>query len=255
MKKTILDLEIIKKQELNAFHYTLTLKAAEKIPVILPGQFAQVLVDKSATTFLRRPISIHDVNIAENTISFYVKCVGPATQRLREYKIGEFLNVMFPLGNTFTLETESPVLLVGGGCGVAPLLYLAKYLHAKNVPLSVLIGARNKNDFSELEEYKKLGNVYLITEDGSEGEKGIVTKHSVFSQINQFKRIYCCGPELMMKAIAKIAKQNNVECEVSLENTMACGIGACLCCVTDTKEGNKCVCTEGPVFNINQLKW
>jgi len=119
----------------------------------------------------------------------------------------------------------------------------------------VLIGARNKNDFSELEEYKKLGNVYLITEDGSEGEKGIVTKHSVFSQINQFKRIYCCGPELMMKAIANIAQQNNVACEVSLENTMACGIGACLCCVTDTKEGNKCVCTEGPVFNINQLKW
>ncbi|HNW99556.1 MAG TPA: dihydroorotate dehydrogenase electron transfer subunit [Bacteroidales bacterium] len=255
MKKFVQDLEVIENRELNAFHFLLTLKAPVKLPEILPGQFAEVLVENSPTTFLRRPLSTHDVDFEKNTISFYIKCVGPATMKLREYKKGDFLNVMYPLGNTFSLQPESPVLLVGGGCGVAPLLYLAKYLNKKNIEVSTLIGARTHSDLSEIKEYEKCGKIFLITEDGSKGEKGLVTGHSVFKNVNQFKKIYCCGPEPMMKAVAALAKKNKIDCEVSLENTMACGIGACLCCVTETVEGNKCVCTEGPVFNINQLKW
>ena len=96
--------------------------------------------------------------------------------------------------------------------------------------------------------------MYLSTEDGSEGEKGFVTTHSVLKE--KWDSISCCGPMPMMKAVAKYAVENGVDCEVSLENVMACGVGACLCCVEDTADhGNVCVCKEGPVFNINRLKW
>ena len=96
----------------------------------------------------------------------------------------------------------------------------------------------------------------VTTDDGSLGEKGFVTKHSILDDPEiKFDKIYTCGPEIMMKAVAKMARSKGIDCEVSLENTMACGIGACLCCVTETIDGNKCVCTEGPVFNINDLKW
>ena len=103
------------------------------------------------------------------------------------------------------------------------------------------------------EEYEKYATVYYTTEDGSYGEKGYPTQHSILTE--QFDHIFCCGPEPMMKAVARYAYSKHIDCEVSLENTMACGIGACLCCVNDTKEGHKCVCTDGPVFNINDLKW
>ncbi len=106
----------------------------------------------------------------------------------------------------------------------------------------------------ELEEFEKYGRVFITTEDGSEGEKGFVTDHSIFKE-REFDRIYSCGPTPMMKAVGNYAIKNNTFCEVSLENTMGCGIGACLCCVTDTTEGRVCVCTEGTVFNIAKLKW
>jgi dihydroorotate dehydrogenase electron transfer subunit len=118
-----------------------------------------------------------------------------------------------------------------------------------------LFGARNAEGIHLLEEFKKLGTVEIITDDGSLGEKGLITAHSIFNRIGEYDKIFVCGPEPMMKAVARKASEAGLECEVSLENTMACGIGACLCCVTDTKEGHKCVCTEGPVFNSNQLKW
>ena len=255
MKKFVQDLQVVENRELNAFHFLLTLQSPIELPEILPGQFAEVLVDNSPATFLRRPLSIHDIDTDKSTITFLIKCVGPATFKLHDLNKDDFINVMYPLGNTFTLKTDDPVLLIGGGCGVAPLLYLAKYLKAKNSIVSTLIGARSESDIAEIKEYSETGSLFIATEDGSKGEKGLVTDHSIFKNVKQFKRIYCCGPEPMMKAVASIAKKNKIECEVSLENTMACGIGACLCCVTETTEGHKCVCTDGPVFNINQLKW
>ncbi len=232
------------------------LKLNEALPEILPGQFAEVLVENSATTFLRRPISIHNVDYHQNTVDIYIKCVGKGTAKLRTLIAGDKINLVYPLGNGFGLDFAGDALLVGGGCGVAPLLYLAKTLKKQGRKVTVLIGARNINEISEKEEYQKYGDLFIITEDGSSGEKGLVTSHSVFiNDLKSFGKIFCCGPEPMMKAVASIAKQENVSCEVSLENTMACGIGACLCCVTETTQGNKCVCTEGPVFNINDLKW
>ena len=106
----------------------------------------------------------------------------------------------------------------------------------------------------QLDLFRAYGDVYVTTEDGSMGEKGFVTQHSILSQMT-FNRIATCGPKPMMQAVARYARSVNAECEVSLENMMACGVGACLCCVENTTEGHLCVCKEGPVFNINRLLW
>ena len=118
-----------------------------------------------------------------------------------------------------------------------------------------LLGARSAKDLLQLSEFEKYGKVYVTTEDGSRGERGYVTSHTILSE-ESFDMIYTCGPKPMMVAVAKYAKEHGIECEVSLENHMACGLGACLCCVEDIKdEGNVCVCKEGPVFNIKKLLW
>ena len=132
---------------------------------------------------------------------------------------------------------------------------LASKLKKENTSVTFLIGARSQGDVFLTEEFSKFGNVLVTTEDGSLGEKGLVTQHSVFSGSFPFEQIYTCGPDPMMKAIAKIANEKNISCEASIENMMACGIGACLCCVTPTVNGNQCVCTEGPVFNTKELLW
>jgi len=121
--------------------------------------------------------------------------------------------------------------------------------------VTFLLGGRTSNDIHITEEFKQYGKVLITTEDGSLGEKGRVTDHSIFQNIQYFTHIFTCGPDPMMKALGKIAQANDIECEISLENTMACGFGACLCCVTETTTGNRCVCTDGPVFNVNELKW
>ena len=117
-----------------------------------------------------------------------------------------------------------------------------------------LLGARTKEDLLEIDLFKQYGRVLVTTEDGSEGEKGFVTNHSVL-QKEHFDRIATCGPKPMMVAVARYAQQADIECEASLENMMACGLGACLCCVEKTIQGNLCVCKEGPVFNVKQLLW
>ncbi|MDO8928461.1 MAG: dihydroorotate dehydrogenase electron transfer subunit, partial [Bacteroidota bacterium] len=166
-------------------------------------------------------------------------------------------STILPLGKSFTLpEKNDSILLIGGGSGVAPMLFLAKLCGLDPENVHVLIGARSITDHIDIEEYKPFGNFYFTTEDGSLGEKGYVTNHPVFTnKLNEFTKIYTCGPDLMMKAIGRIALENKLFCEVSLENMMACGFGVCLCCVEDTKAGHKCVCTDGPVFNVNDLKW
>ena len=144
--------------------------------------------------------------------------------------------------------------MVGGGVGIAPLLFLGEKLAAMGCRPTFLLGARTASDLVELEQFNALGRVFLTTEDASAGERGFVTQHSVLEK-ECFARIYTCGPKPMMVAVAKYAKSQGIFCEVSLENKMACGLGACLCCVEDTTEGNICVCEKGPVLNINQLLW
>lgn len=255
MAKRILDFHITRNTKLNKDIFVLELVSNEALPVILPGQFVQARVDKSPGTFLRRPFSVHDVDYKEKSIKLLIQVAGEGTRTLSDLTTGDILNLVIPLGNSFSMPLkEEKTLLIGGGCGVAPLLYLSKFLKSNDYQFEILLGFRNRERIIELEEYKTLGKVYLSTEDGSEGEKGFVTQHPVLDRA-EYKRIYCCGPELMMKSVAKYSRKHNLVCEVSLENLMACGLGVCLCCVVNTVNGNVCSCTDGPVFNIKDLKW
>lgn len=257
MKKYILDLELTGVERLHERYVLLRATNPQgPLPAMKAGQFAQLLVEKSSTTFLRRPISIHYVDIARNEVWFLVQTVGDGTRALAALHPGDVLNVVLPLGNAFTLP-QSPserVLLVGGGVGGAPMLFMGKTLKEMGVEPTFLLGARKDSDLLQLDLFNALGRVFVTTEDGSMGEQGFVTQHSVLQQ-ETFSRICVCGPKPMMMAVARYAKSVSTPCEVSLENMMACGLGACLCCVEDTDLGHVCVCTEGPVFNIDKLKW
>ena len=165
------------------------------------------------------------------------------------------MNIILPLGNSFTIqEPGSKVLLIGGGVGVAPLFLLGKSLSKRGVDFSFLLGYRTANQVIEPDRFSSVGELLITTEDGTVGHKGLVTSHPVITT-GGYTHIFCCGPDPMMRGVAAIAKKNKIECEVSLENMMACGIGICLCCVENTTGGNVNTCTEGPVFNINKLKW
>ena len=256
MKKFILDLTVSSIEALSDKHVLIKLTHSEPLPEMLPGQFVEVRVDDSPSTFLRRPISINNVDYERNELWLLVAAVGDGTRRLQQLRSGDTLNCVLPLGNSFTLPEKpgAKVLLVGGGVGVAPLLYLGRKIKAMGMQPTFLLGARTAKDVLEKPLFEEVGRVLITTEDGSEGEKGFVTNHSVLASEN-FDLISTCGPKLMMMAVARYAYKNDIECEVSLENKMACGVGACLCCVEKTVEGNKCVCKDGPVMNIKKLSW
>ena len=256
MKKYVSDLEVVSVCHINEKYVLIKLTQDTPLPDMLPGQFVEIRVDGSPSTFLRRPISINFVEKDTNQLWLLVAAVGDGTKRLSQLKTGDVLNCVLPLGNGFTAPASHPeqVLLVGGGVGVAPLLYYGQQLKEAGSYPVFLLGARSAKDLLLLDEFEKYGRVCITTEDGTMGEKGFVTNHSVLDDI-RFDRISTCGPKPMMVAVARYAKSKGIDCEVSLENKMACGVGACLCCVEKTTDGNVCVCKEGPVININKLSW
>lgn len=257
MKKYILDFRVSENVKLHDNYALLKLNPAhgEALPPILPGQFVEAKVERSATTFLRRPISIHWIDYNHNEMWLLIRIAGDGTRTLCSLQQGETLNLVLPLGNSFSLpeNKDSRILLIGGGVGIAPLLYWGKYLKEKGYTPAFLLGFRSDKDMLQCDLFRQFGEVYVSTEDGSFGEKGFVTQHSLLNE--PFDNLYVCGPKPMMVAVARYAHEHNLFCEVSLENTMACGVGACLCCVEDTTEGHVCVCKDGPIFNIEKLKW
>jgi dihydroorotate dehydrogenase electron transfer subunit len=256
MKKYMLDMKVTENKDLHDNYCLLKITSDKILPEMLPGQFVQVLVDRSPTTFLRRPISINYIDKKTNELWLLIQKVGDGTHAMANYKPGDSMNLLLPLGNGFTIPggKEENLLLIGGGVGTAPLLFLGACLKEKGFKPVFLLGARSEKDLMQLDDFQQFGTVYTTTEDGSHGEKGYVTNHSLLTNI-QFNKIYTCGPKPMMRAVARYASIHHIACEVSLENTMACGIGACLCCVENTVNGHVCVCTEGPVFNIDKLTW
>lgn len=245
----------VKRVNLLPFNdFELYVESEKSLGNILPGQFVNILIPDTQKTFLRRPISICDVDYAKHQLRFYIRIVGEGTEKLSILQIGDTLNIIYPLGNSFTIDCIKKPLLIGGGCGIAPLMYLAKTFYHSNIRPTVIIGAQTAKALSWIDDFHTIADVHIITNDGSIGECGLVINHSLIQNISQYDRIYTCGPEVMMKAVAKLADDANISCEVSLENTMACGIGACLCCVTETTQGNRCVCTDGPIFEIHELE-
>jgi dihydroorotate dehydrogenase electron transfer subunit len=256
MNKNVCESVVIENIKLNHNNFLIVLKPKIIVENIQPGQFVNVQIKDSPTTFLRRPFSISDVDYEKNAISMLVKIAGLGSKKLTEVLTGDSLDIIFPLGKGFTRpKPKEKVLLVGGGVGIAPLLFLARESKEIGADINILLGARSKQDHILIDDFKKLGNVSITTDDGSYGTKGLVIDHDIFGLKPKFDRIHSCGPEPMMKAVAQKARLLDIECEVSLENMMACGFGVCLCCVTKTTDGNRCVCTDGPVFNIKELKW
>lgn len=267
--KTITDFLVVSCQALNERIVLLKLRPSDGQPMqpMLPGQFVEVRVEDVPSVFLRRPISIHYVDNANNELWLLVQIVGDATRRMADLRTGDRLNLVYPLGNGFTTPVgeKQQCLLVGGGVGTAPLLQLGAVLRHAGHQVSFLLGGRKNNDLVQLEEFSKYGAVFITTEDGSgvagyDCQQGFVTNHSVWQE-KQWDCVRVCGPKPMMKAVAQKIRTSlggDVPvgyCEVSLENKMACGLGVCLCCVENTKEGHRCVCSDGPVFDINDLKW
>ncbi len=255
--KKILDLTLRSTERISDRHVLMKLTHDEPLPEMLPGQFVEVRIDQTPSVFLRRPISICFVDRTANELWLLVATIGDGTRWLGSLQPGDTVNCVLPLGNGFEKPSGktagSKLLLIGGGVGVAPLLYLGAMLKAQDREVTFLLGGRSAKDVLLLDEFKKYGRVCVTTEDGTLGEKGVVTNHSVLS--DDFDKIYTCGPTPMMKAVARYANEKGIDCEASLENMMACGLGACLCCVEKTTEGNLCVCKEGPVFNIKRLLW
>ncbi len=257
MKKFVRELLLVENKQLNHDNFRLVLQSDTDLPEMAPGQFVNVLIDKSTEILLRRPFSILDADYKRKTFSLLVKILGRGSRILTTYKAGERISTIFPLGKGFSRPgQEDRILLIGGGSGVAPLLFFAKTSGLKPEQVHILLGAKSNADHIDVGSYMGYGNFYFTTEDGSLGEKGYVTDHPIYkSKLSFFSKIYSCGPAPMMKAVARDAAAKSIFCEVSLENMMACGFGVCLCCVEKTTSGNRCVCTEGPVFNINELTW
>lgn len=221
---------------------------------VRPGQFVEVRVDTPGV-MLRRPISVCDVT-ADGRLVLMVKRLGRGSEALAALAEGAVVNLVLPLGNGFDLDACSGgrALLAGGGVGVAPLVYLSKALARRGASVTVVIGARTAADLEGVAGLFPAGvNLAFTTDDGSLGTHGFVPDAPAFAEPCDV--IYCCGPTPMMKAVARAAAARAVPCQASLENMMACGVGACLCCVEKTTQGHLCVCTDGPVFNTTQLLW
>lgn len=225
-----------------------------------PGQFLNIKLSDGLRPFLRRPFSIHD--ISGNKLEILYEVLGEGTKILSGKKKGECLDIIGPLGNGFDYRKtrkhcKQVALLVAGGIGVAPLLYLAKKI--KVTDLIVLIGAQTKSQVLCEKEFKDLGcDVRIATDDGSVGFGGRVTEllKSLLPKIsNSSAVIYACGPKPMLKALADISSKSNIPAQLSMEEHMSCGIGACLGCVVKTKKGLERVCKEGPVFDAGHLIW
>ncbi|MCR4443339.1 MAG: dihydroorotate dehydrogenase electron transfer subunit [Peptococcaceae bacterium] len=227
----------------------------------VPGQFVMVKTADSLEPFLKRPLSINRIDRENDSIALVYQVVGRGTELLSRVPAGREIEVVGPLGNGFSWpETARNVALIGGGAGVAPLVALAVELVKRGKTVHALLGARSKNQLYGEQDFIELGcRVRVATEDGSCGYRGMVT--DLLDALNSQMRldmVYCCGPPAMSKAVAAKTIEAGVPCQVSLEERMGCGIGACLGCVCKVRgEGGqpayKRVCRDGPVFTGNEV--
>ncbi len=244
--------ELIRKEKLTDSVYDFTVFCPEMAEKTKAGQFLHVLCGGDA--YLRRPISVCEV-IDKKSIRFIFSVRGIGTDALAKKNVGEELDILGPLGNGFDTEkAEGRVLLVGGGIGIFPLLELAK-IYGKRA--SVLLGFKTKAEMMMTDEFAKYAdNVFVATDDGSCGYKGFVTELlKDITGSNEVGEILVCGPTPMMRAVSDIAAEKNIPAQVSLEERMGCGIGACVTCVCTINGQHKRVCKDGPVFNASEVEW
>lgn len=244
---------IVRSQKLSPTYLYLVIRC-KNLKNVKAGQFVNLEIPGAKDVYLRRPFSIHDVH--KNDLGLLIKIIGKGTAHLATLPIGSELSMVVPLGNGYTLIKQGKALLIGGGCGIAPLLLLAKQLKKAGATPHIILGGRSKQDIVRQKEFANYGVVSVTTEDGSLGTKGYVTEAFKKLPMAEYKMMYTCGPEAMLKGIHRYAYEHKIPLQVSLEAMMGCGFGVCLCCVTPSKnDGHVCVCKEGPVFNAEQLAW
>ena len=253
MEKTKLTAKVVSQEKLTDDIFSMWIQADEIAKEAKPGQFISVYT-KDASKLLPRPISLCEVDRAEGRLRIVYRVVGAGTEEFSGYQAGDDITVMGPLGNGFTLK-DKKAFLIGGGIGIPPMLELAKSLDCEK---QMVLGYRDVLFLNE--EFKPYGSVYVATEDGSVGTKGNVID-AIRANGLQADVIYACGPTPMLRALKAYAKEQGIECWLSLEEKMACGIGACLACVCQSKEvddhshvHNKRICKDGPVFLAQEVE-
>ena len=253
MSKKQVMAEIIRHTSLSDGIFDMTLKAEEIAKEAKAGQFISVYLNNKSK-ILPRPISICGIDKEAGTLRIVYRTVGDGTKELSDYKEGEMVKILGPLGNGFT-QKDKKAILIGGGIGIPPMLELMKQLDCDKI---AVLGYRDSDMFLK-DEFEAVCDVKVATEDGSQGAKGTVIdaieKYGVEGKV-----IYACGPMPMLKALAVYAEEHGMEAQISLEERMACGIGACLGCICKTKEkdhhtnvNNTRICKDGPVFDAKEV--
>ncbi len=252
--------KLVKSEELAPQIYRHTYHSPQVAKRARPGQFVMIQTSKERDPLLRRPFSLHQCE-ENGLIQVLFKVVGRGTKLLADCDPGSELSLLGPLGNGFKVSSTKKTCLVGGGMGIAPILFLAADLKRRNFKarnVEIVLGARTVDELLPLlDDFSKLGfPLHTATDDGSLGHHGLVTDLMNEISLNSDYEVHCCGPRPMMMAVHLYSGELKMNCFVSVETGMACGIGACLGCTVTLKDGSYAhACSDGPVFNAGDLLW
>ncbi len=249
---------VVANQQISPDFYELTFAWESSWGEPVPGNFLELKVNDSTAPMLRRPFAFSGFDSAKQEASMIYQVRGTSTKLLTEKKAGDSVKIIAPLGNAFTIDTDSPIIAVAGGVGLGPILFAAKETTKAGKKVTFVTGFRSTELVPDRSLWENLDAV-LCTDNGSEGFNGNVVQYLSTLPESQIKEsvIISCGPTPMLRACHHFAEQNGIDCEVSMEELMACGIGACMGCVCETKteSGLARVCKEGPIFKSEVIKW
>ena len=247
---------VISQEQIAPAIYSLWIKTDKIAQYAKAGQFISIYCD-DGSRLLPRPISICEIDKEDSSLHLVYRIAGKGTAEFSEKQTGDHLSVMGPLGNGFS-ETGKKPMVIGGGIGIPPMLGLAKSLKESGSDVTAVLGYRSELFLQD--EFASSSNVYNATEDGNSGTKGTVIDAIKENNLDA-DIIFACGPKPMLRAIKELAAQKKIPCYISLEERMACGIGACLACVCQTKNvdghsnvHNARVCKDGPVFKAEEVE-
>jgi dihydroorotate dehydrogenase electron transfer subunit len=239
--------------------FEMTFSWESDAPAPLPGQFCTIRASKNTTPLLRRPFAFSAFDPIKKSASIIFKKLGIATEILAAKAAGDSFDIIGPLGNSFTeCQQTSKKILIAGGMGFGPVYFWKQYLKRQKISSTMVLGSRTKAQLPDIVRGND-ENIFLCTEDGSAGFKGTAVDYLASLPNDRFSEttLFCCGPFGMLKACAQFASANNIECYVSLEQIMACGVGACMGCAVKV-QGNQSyarVCSDGPIFNSKMMTW
>lgn len=254
---------LVRRESLGGPYFLLTFRHRDVAEQARPGQFVMIKAGTSPDPPLRRPFSIMEVDPPEATFTLFVKAVGAGSRALVEMDTGCTALCLGPLGHGFEPgDDDRQAFFVAGGYGVAPLLFLARRWPQARPRPRVYYGARTAADIRLVERFEGLADLVVTTEDGSLGTRGRVTE-PLMAALGEVERpaLFGCGPEAMLHAVARIASERGLPCQISLDPWMGCGVGTCLSCVVRTRTPEderaryRCACTQGPVFDARHVVW